>query len=983
MDRDPDPWKWSTDDVVDEFCKSRSIWAIGRPNVKLPDPVKLESILRDNEVDGASILEIEQEQLKDDLGIKAFGHRDGLLWGIDQLRQRSDKWKERSQSKYLMQPQVFVSNRQTPIASFQVPDMARPVQSPSHPTIRDCSGRSDNLIDSAPGVVAPTSTTGGIADQHLADGKPEVPDLVTGQRRPGETFVFDEGGRKRRRLILGQPNALTAHNTITQSLVESSKPIYFELPSRCVLSGVKSQSRTYLGPTKLTPDDVFFGSGRFGKPINADWDIRPVPENDLDEPAADFELVLRQAAAIPGRQKYVHSRLVKFFKEIPYEHDSAGRTVILSPYPPVPDIAESSRSVILFQTMDGGISATRESATRIEVKDLADYDNGSNPSNHDWDFLDHWRNEKTEEIPVYGESEPNSEWDRCLESIDEEEKADMEQALGKNRILDKNNVIAVIDEEIDHFIQQWTAQKLPLRKNSAWMTWRKPKGSRARRMEAAGARGQIELLSKRLTNLKDSILDEVWYNKKKIRELCGSLQETVCQREEQKFKASLWLQNEAQLKPLAKLHVKKKARVIYDSDPDAIDLSGSDVVDEPDSHDNFIDIDSVQHLDMTMDVDPLEMAYSHHVTLQDKSDDQSQPDDAAGTPTNDSPSNQNTDTPDAHSLVEVESESTLAPLANRPRDQHSPSQARNVIDLTMSDDDSQLFGNNPLEDSAEKVLEWNWDELIERDDRKRLVIKLTRTLPEDYYLTLRKPVTRGRGLDLSSSIESAAENIVRRLDGDDDPWVGLVRLYCCWLDCSPELFKRVRMSGQDGFKAPISEEKAQQVVLICQEERPDVDEFCNFLRAVFELYDKPITTEKIEADLATVDGDSENGKVIESQRTPHKKRKKKIQASQIGVRIRDKALKTRIEHEKRSQVFLTTQSSELAEIDDRIVVNVGKKENEESIYLNHHIGQRIQPHQIEGLRFMWREVVSSSPDEDDMQGCLLAHTMGLGKTMQA
>jgi hypothetical protein len=48
------------------------------------------------------------------------------------------------------------------------------------------------------------------------------------------------------------------------------------------------------------------------------------------------------------------------------------------------------------------------------------------------------------------------------------------------------------------------------------------------------------------------------------------------------------------------------------------------------------------------------------------------------------------------------------------------------------------------------------------------------------------------------------------------------------------------------------------------------------------------------------------------------------------------------------------------------------------IYLDSHIGRYIKPHQLDGIRFMFREIVENKSSE----GCLLAHTMGLGKTMQ-
>ena len=48
------------------------------------------------------------------------------------------------------------------------------------------------------------------------------------------------------------------------------------------------------------------------------------------------------------------------------------------------------------------------------------------------------------------------------------------------------------------------------------------------------------------------------------------------------------------------------------------------------------------------------------------------------------------------------------------------------------------------------------------------------------------------------------------------------------------------------------------------------------------------------------------------------------------------------------------------------------------IYLDPHNGARVKPHQLRGIQFLWRELI----EDENQQGCLLAHTMGLGKTMQ-
>ncbi|KAI1021539.1 hypothetical protein LB505_000093 [Fusarium chuoi] len=63
----------------------------------------------------------------------------------------------------------------------------------------------------------------------------------------------------------------------------------------------------------------------------------------------------------------------------------------------------------------------------------------------------------------------------------------------------------------------------------------------------------------------------------------------------------------------------------------------------------------------------------------------------------------------------------------------------------------------------------------------------------------------------------------------------------------------------------------------------------------------------------------------------------------------------------------------------RLIINESKEEDQGLIYIHEDIGRRIKDHQIDGVRFIWNQIVR---DPSVRQGCLLAHTMGLGKTMQ-
>eukprot|EP01080_Neovahlkampfia_damariscottae_P010947 gene10947-3653_t len=64
---------------------------------------------------------------------------------------------------------------------------------------------------------------------------------------------------------------------------------------------------------------------------------------------------------------------------------------------------------------------------------------------------------------------------------------------------------------------------------------------------------------------------------------------------------------------------------------------------------------------------------------------------------------------------------------------------------------------------------------------------------------------------------------------------------------------------------------------------------------------------------------------------------------------------------------------------DRLV-NVAKDEDDEPVYFQPELFSILKPHQIEGIRFMWDHIIT--PKKKSLKGCILAHSMGLGKTLQ-
>ncbi|ELR09522.1 hypothetical protein GMDG_00704 [Pseudogymnoascus destructans 20631-21] len=119
----------------------------------------------------------------------------------------------------------------------------------------------------------------------------------------------------------------------------------------------------------------------------------------------------------------------------------------------------------------------------------------------------------------------------------------------------------------------------------------------------------------------------------------------------------------------------------------------------------------------------------------------------------------------------------------------------------------------------------------------------------------------------------------------------------------------------------------------------------------------------------------------EQLKTP-RKRQRKIFENVEARKLREDDQMRLQEQEGRRQILrkkLAQTGSSLNSDRAKIIINESKFEQEGFIFVHDHIGSRIKNHQIDGVRFMWSQIVSKGGAS---QGCLLAHTMGLGKTMQ-
>ncbi|KAH6888562.1 hypothetical protein B0T10DRAFT_573335 [Thelonectria olida] len=142
-----------------------------------------------------------------------------------------------------------------------------------------------------------------------------------------------------------------------------------------------------------------------------------------------------------------------------------------------------------------------------------------------------------------------------------------------------------------------------------------------------------------------------------------------------------------------------------------------------------------------------------------------------------------------------------------------------------------------------------------------------------------------------------------------------------------------------------------------------------------DAFDDVLDDEIDDDDLLLEEEEEENSQ-LRSQKPA-----KEIIQNKEAVDLRERE-RMRVREQKARRDKLRNELSLLGSIPRdraRLIVNETKQDDQPFIYVNADIGTRIKDHQVEGVRFMWNQLVL---DAETRQGCLLAHTMGLGKTMQ-
>lgn len=526
--------------------------------------------------------------------------------------------------------------------------------------------------------------------------------------------------------------------------------------------------------------------------------------------------------------------------------------------------------------------------------------------------------------------------DDTLREIADEEA---ENTLAGSSTLDSEAVEFILNEEIARIKSDWEKKKLPKLEKKAHRLWSYSRKYGLLREHAIKARQQVELYRNRLASLTKDLRSLPWKNEEELRFQTHSIEQTVVDKLHQEWLTSLFslrtLPPKVASPPTQQTRSAHAKNIIHNDEL----LSSSE-------EEYFI-----------VDDEQLKLARApSSPTLH-------LPDSPAA---NREPGPLNTN--GAHTL----------PHITQPA-----SQADSVIDLTAHSDVEMQGTDERLVPTAFESFNQDFLEEIgnvspkvwaKQKDRFRLAISILWKLPfarrEAVFALLARPSIR----DLWSNLLVKAYERMDRHDGriGIDDVFDLTFVFLSFVRCKHLKEEKVlTISDRDAGKL--------------EDSAKDFAPFCSFLFSIKDGFPQQNQIARLDAWDDELFASSEEidpaNPITASAKKP---KKKEIILDRGAVALRERETRLIEEQEKRrnelrANLKTLSEHGTVSNKTARLIINEAKETDQGFIYVNKEIAPQIKDHQIEGVRFMWNHIVRPSSQR---QGCLLAHTMGLGKTMQ-
>ncbi|KAI0165776.1 hypothetical protein GGR57DRAFT_135582 [Xylariaceae sp. FL1272] len=930
-----DPWDWDVDKVVLQLCTPERPWYTSVNPAKLPPFEQLKLSLRDHDVDGEVLLTYDEAELCVDLGLKSIKHKSVFRNAISELRRQSSQyrvWRKRQASEFDDDLDI-------------IPDSIR----------KDAQHDASSKL-AARGSV-PLALTPATASE--LEGPLTIDTPPPKKRRIVPTVITSQIDPDRNRTIITEADVIPSGQKATYSMSESS------------LNG-NSFPLAYLGDKSVVRFDIFDSS-----------------TDGMSEPLTMEEMQINHVSShslLPGRLHQAH-RLVK------------RRLLRRNHY------VRSSR------------------AKRDMVPGMTHPD-------HD------------EVLPAYGDSDDELEYDSVtwaeIEAEMREQTQQREKALVRKG-LTTEEISEILQKKIDQLVADWRSTKLPKHAHRANRIW-----NDARRSDLKAAldvvRTEIQELNVRIAKLKSQYQTGEWSNAAELESRLINLEASIQDKEHHSWLLGVLKSPTEPPKIQRTLKAGKKTP----KPAPAMNLAEDEEILTSESEDdmgNFVIDDTVHsateldNIDSRMDLDdegPGRTEEPNHSELSDI--------DMLSSDGGDGQIEKSED--DDISLDKVHTSPDAAVTPNRTRvkfisktSPKTPSQRKvaDIIDLTTTPE----IVTHKLSCTDRHTIRLS--KTPSPDGQGSVHASYSTQTPS-------KRIRRGDNPSLEMSIEDltgAEQKVVQAISNYDQLYINA--MFSIVIQTSPDdvWYDLVSVALSQNFcKGPYDTDDKKNMLLgytfirlfeiyqrdayiknskfynLSSEERRELQsvytshptQWNYFIRLLVRLADRfkwqrkemrskinhrsatstsDMSTKKTNTDDAPLgsDGDSVNDVGNSSDEPPlssvkRKKKRRQVKRDQRAAQQRAHDQADAAAQEKRRRVLRARMDAggneAVGSQQEGIIINETKADDENFVYIHPWIACRIKEHQVTGVRFMWDQVINSKT----RQGCLLAHTMGLGKTMQ-
>jgi SNF2 family DNA or RNA helicase len=935
-DDDPsDPFLWDENRVVQELCTTNKSWTAPSAK-KLSDPVALEAKLRDRWVDGQTLLTYDEvfgfDSLWQALEVKKLPDRLSIEAAITQFRKRSAGYHEWKRAQQLADSQTSDGD-----------NLGHPIKSGSH-TCTDPDSKAylgalgGTSVDHKPAggaLIEPSSVLPELALSSQGVLSPALsPAAEPAVRKPSEAPEI---------LNVEQP---TAEQPPSKRRKIAPVPISADIRPDQAFAAIPTEGDRFLkGPAETLPQI----------PTNGDTISRGTAEDlaQADDcsgflgPGALFVNQLTKSGSIDSN-----------------------------------DAAESD-----FGWTRKAIPPGRRLQVAGAMKRFLRTHRATVPTVNQEEDLD-------PAYPLFGESDDDESLDsETWLAMEEEEQERLAKAARmaqvRERLLSKDQVAEAVQRAIQDLEARWVAEKKPGYDRKAWRIWQEARHNPNRMDTIHKAKGLRDNADRQLTLFANEIIELSWSVENEVQQkAAGSLEMCVYERKYQNWLIGVLESPRQPPKPsaLPKPATKSVKRVSTVEDEEVLTSDSDDMDDFIDYDDNDVALVD-DHMDIDLDPQPAQPSTPGGPASGVEADTE-----LPEAPPACSGDESNNDLPPIRSSPK-KIKTEKAPPPATPRQAHISD--REVIEIGSSpssmEELDEVPGFDDLE-SIERIRQIGIEYWEKYKDAERLVAAL---------LCDWSP----RGI---AKIAEALNTRDPREVWDEYIWPSIE---------NPEVAERGSVELDLGrlFDVYISKTASRvgkplrpTTLKRLKREEESFAPFCAHLQRIIRhllpnaiiktpprivVLEKPAggsAHEEPEAGAGNdlEDSDSDSDESLESSSdapVPSSKRRRRQarkQRDKEAEKLRLRNVKLNEERERRIRQLREklAESGAVPGDKSRLIVNETKESDDQAlIYINDHIGRKIKDHQIEGVRFMWNQVVV---DSNVRQGCLLAHTMGLGKTMQ-